>query len=227
MAGGYLWTLVAVNVITSLIIGYFAGIIAMARSRDAFGHGRNAFLAFIPLANFVLLLKVSKNEISAYRIPTIPLMTGGLGVLTGFFLIAAASVLTATLEMQVNKIVERAIFDPSFVGVAVEFLIRSEGLETALSQMASEIAVPEKIDEVTTLVEIETNATTLRYRYTINNANADYLLDSFRQRLTENTCANMAIRPVLQAGGVIEQAYYKLDGREIGTVEIAAEQCGF
>ncbi|MFQ5915518.1 MAG: hypothetical protein ACE5JS_20300 [Nitrospinota bacterium] len=99
MTGGYLWVLMVVDVVGSVVIGYFIGVIAMARSRDAFGHARYAALAFIPLANFILLLKMSKTQTSANRIPTIPLLTGGLGVLSGFVMLVAGVALSVTLQM--------------------------------------------------------------------------------------------------------------------------------
>jgi len=46
MAGGFLWVLMAVDVVSTLIIGYFFGIIARARSHNAFGHGRHSILAW-------------------------------------------------------------------------------------------------------------------------------------------------------------------------------------
>ncbi len=52
MTGGFLWVLTLMDVIVGLGVGYAIGIIAMARSRDAFGHARMAALAFIPIANF-------------------------------------------------------------------------------------------------------------------------------------------------------------------------------
>ncbi len=75
--GGYLWVLMVVSMAASVIGGFFACKIAMARSRDAYGHGRMAALAFIPLANLWLLVKPSKTALSANRAPTIPLLTGG------------------------------------------------------------------------------------------------------------------------------------------------------
>jgi hypothetical protein len=48
MMGGYLWVLMAISLAAPIVGGYFFGKLAMARSRDAYGHGRMAALAFIP-----------------------------------------------------------------------------------------------------------------------------------------------------------------------------------
>ncbi|MFQ5915519.1 MAG: hypothetical protein ACE5JS_20305 [Nitrospinota bacterium] len=114
--------------------------------------------------------------------------------------------------------------DPASQAAGINFMIRSQGLEVTLAQMAAEVSVPQKIDEVTTLFQIVTDATTLRYLYTVN-ARGYHLLDSFKQNLIQNICANDAMRPVLEAGGVIEQAFYRMDGRGIGTVRITSESC--
>lgn len=46
--GGYLWGIVALQIISSVATGFVTGITAVARSRDAFGSGKYAPLAFIP-----------------------------------------------------------------------------------------------------------------------------------------------------------------------------------
>ena len=89
IVGGIFWVIVALEVLATIVFGFFLGRVAMARSRDAYGHGRAAVLAFIPLANLWLLLTPSKTEVSANRVPTIPLLTGGVGVFVGFVMLAA------------------------------------------------------------------------------------------------------------------------------------------
>jgi hypothetical protein len=70
----------------------------MARSRDAFGHGKSAVLALIPLVNLVLLLAPSRNTISANRISTNRLVTGGLGVLLGLIILGMAAITSKVIE---------------------------------------------------------------------------------------------------------------------------------
>ncbi len=84
VTGGYLSLIVALWFSAHVVAGYFLCNIAMARSRDAYGHARMGFLAFIPIANFWLLLTSSRNKVSANRVPTISLLSGGFGVLNGY-----------------------------------------------------------------------------------------------------------------------------------------------
>ena len=103
MTEGFLRVLMLVDVGVTLGLGYGLAIIAMARSRDAYGHARMAFLAFIPIANLWLLLAPSKSEVSARRWPTIPLLTGSIGVLTGVVLVIAAASLSVFIEAGIAR----------------------------------------------------------------------------------------------------------------------------
>ena len=60
--GGYLWVLMAIDLSAAVAAGYFFCRIAIARSRNAYGHGRMAFLGFLPIANFWLLLTPPKDQ---------------------------------------------------------------------------------------------------------------------------------------------------------------------
>ena len=226
LTGGYMWVLAAVDVVGDIIIGYFVGVIAMARSRDAFGHRGHAPLAFIPLANFVLLLKGSKRETTVNRITTVPLMTGGPGVLSGLVVLAAAVALSATLRTQFDRMAEQAGSDPAVQVASVEIIIRSQGLEVALARLASEVDAPRMIDVMTDLLRVEVDSTTLRYHYSVDTE-ADHLPGSLKQGLTGNMCADDVIRQIFRAGGAVEHVYSRLEGGEIGTVRITRRSCDF
>ena len=103
MIDGYLWVLIVVSIAASIIGGFFFCKIAIARSLDAYGHGRMAALGLIPFANLWLLSRPSKNAVSANRAPTIPLLTGGLGVLSGFAMLIAAVAVTTYIEQEANR----------------------------------------------------------------------------------------------------------------------------
>lgn len=118
-----------IDVLVGLGVGYALGIFAMARSRDAYGHERMGFLAFIPIANISLLITPSKNEVSANREPTGPLLTGGLGALTGFAFIFASVQLSAFMEVEMNRIVAEAENDPATLQEVIEMMLREQGLE--------------------------------------------------------------------------------------------------
>ncbi len=225
MAGGYLWVFMGIDVVVSLVVGYFVGVIAMARARDGFGHGRYAALAFIPLANLALLFKGSKNQISHHRIRTIPLISGKLGVLVGFVILAAVIAVSTLIKTEIDRAAMRASLDPDFQAMRMESMIRSQGLEATLGQAAAEVDVPQIMDEVTTLFLVDSDVTTLRYHYVVSNGRW-VVTDIFRSLLTLRNCTYLLVQPVLQADGAIEHIYYTMEGNEIGAVLVTLDQCG-
>lgn len=226
MMGGYLWVLMAVSFAASMVGGYFFGKIAMARSRDAYGHGRMAALAFIPLANFWLLLKPSKNAVSANKIPTIPLLTGGLGILSGFAMLVAAVFVTVFVEQEATRLVEQAQTSPAAQQASIEFMLRSNGLEETLRLMAVDSQPSIVLDEVTTLARIEAVGSQLRRTYIVDLEGMT-ISNEFRAGSTNGICAHGPFIPLLQAGATIREVYVEQGGREIGAVIVTRTECGF
>ncbi|MEM9524018.1 MAG: hypothetical protein AAF982_08495 [Pseudomonadota bacterium] len=225
MTGGFLWVFMLVDVFVGLGVGYALGIIAMARSRDAYGHARMAFLAFIPLANFWLLLTPSKNDISANRAPTIPLLTDSLGVLTGFVLLVAGAALGAFIQMETNRMVAEALDDPAMQRAGVDMMLRGQGIEETLRHIAAQVP-GRRVDEITTLLRVVSDGTTLRYVYEVST-NPDVLSLSIRTSLVRHSCSYEAFRPLIEAGATVEHIYQKTDGGEIGIVIVTQKICDF
>ena len=94
--------------------------------------------------NLWLLATRSKNEVSANRIPTIPLLTDGRGVVSGIVMIVAGVYLSAYAEVEVERRVAEAGTEQQSVLLAS--LIRSQGLEAALQQMAAEVPTPQQVE---------------------------------------------------------------------------------
>lgn len=225
MIGGFLWVFMLVDVVVGLGVGYAFGIIAMARSRDAYGHARMAALAFIPIANFWLLLTPSKNDVSANRAPTIPLLTGALGVLTGLVLLVAGIALGAFLQVETNRMAAEAENDPAMQRAGIDMMLRGQGLEETLRRMAAEVP-SQRVDETTTLLRVLGDGTTLRYIYEVST-NPDALPMSMRMGLVQHNCTYEALRPVIEAGATVEHVYQRTDGSEIGVVTVTRDICNY
>ena len=226
ITGGYLSVLALISLAASIAGGFFFCRLAMARSRDVYGHGRMAFLAFIPITNFWLLLKSSKHKMPANRVPTIPLLSGGLGVLTGFVLLAASVGVTVYIEEQGRRMEQQAQTEPALQQAGIEFLIRSNGLEETLRLMAAESQTPITVDEVTTLARIEADGTQLRRTYIVDLEGMT-MTDNFRAGIRNGICAWPAFDPILRASGSIREVYVERSGREIGAVMVTDQDCGF
>ena len=224
--GGYLWVLAAISLAAAIASGYFVCLLAMARSRDAYGHARMAFLAFIPIANLWLLVVRSKNEMSANRAPTIPLLSGGLGVLTGFCFLAAAAGVNAYFNQQARMLEQKVQSEPPSDQAVIDDMIRSNGLEQTLRTMAAESAaqMPIAIDEVTTLAKIEAAGTRLRRTYIVD-IDGWTVTEEHRARSNNAICTWPPFQPILQAGGAIREVYVERNGREIGALTVTRNDC--
>lgn len=226
MTGGYLWVFMLVDVVVGLAVGYAFGVIAMARSRDAYGHGRMAALAFIPLANFWLLLTPSKNSTSPNSTPTIPLLSGALGVVTGFVLLFAGVALTTFIRIETERMAVAAQDDPAMQEAGLDMMLRSSGLEDTLREVALGIPTPSKVDEVTTIVQVVAEGQVLRYVYEVTSG-ATALPDSMRTGLIDQNCNFVPLRPLFDAGAILVHLYQGPDGVEIGTIQVDRAACGF
>lgn len=225
MTGGYLWVFMLVDLVAGLAIGYAFAVIAMGRSRDAYGHARMAVLAFIPLANLWLLGTPSKSELAPNRAPTMPVLSGAMGVLTGFILLGGYVALVAFGRVETSRIWAEAESDPAMQQAGIAVMLRSQGLEATLRLIAAEVPTL-RVDETTTLRRVEGDGTTLRYLYDVS-VDVDALPIALRTSLVQHNCTHQALRPLIEAGATIEHVYMRLDGSEIGTVTIARNICGF
>ena len=204
----------------------FFCLIALARSRDAYGHGRLAVLGFIPIANFWLLLTPSENETSTNRLATPPLLSGGLGVFTGLVLFAAAFGVTAYIEFKARTMEQQSQTEPIAQFEWIDSMIRAQGLEETLRLMAAEAQTPVAIDEVTTLSRIEATATQLQRTYVIELDDM-VVTDEFRNLIRTSICEWQPFEPILRARGSILEVYVDPGGRLIGTATVTRNDCGY
>lgn len=216
LVGGFFWLVVALEILTSVVAGFFIARIAAARSRDAYGHGRMATLAFIPIANLWLLFTPSKNDIFANMFPEIPLFSRGLGVISGFVFLIAGIALSAYAQEDGARRIQAASAAGAFNAAA---------LDRILTTIAAEVQTPVRIDEVTTLQSLEANGTELRYVYEVDRPE-DFLSASFRTEVLQGNCNYDGLAGVIDAGAVVTHLYLRKGGEEIGTIEVSRQLCG-
>jgi hypothetical protein len=219
MTGGYFWVPVAATLAVPLVNGFFIARISKSRSRDAYGHAKWAALAFIPFANLWLWLTPSKNEISANRVPTIPLLSSGLGVVSGFVMLIGGIAFQAYSEIAITQLVEDAMAS----GELTAFNRSPADMAVA---MAASIEAPMVVDELTTLVRMEANGTVLRYVYELSGEQTQ-LNGSAVTMIIQQNCNFEPLTPYIQDGLILEHLYLRMDGSEIGTVAVTKEICGF
>lgn len=218
--GGYLWLLMAIDLVSSVAFGFFLCIAAMARSRDAFGASGFAVLAFVPIANLVLLFKNPKVPDSLDRIPTVQAISGGAGVGVGFGLLIFALVLNSILP----RLLAEHFMSPKNQQISLERMIEKDGVEATLREVAENAQVPHRLDKVTVLTKVTSNAGRLRRTYVVN-AKIRELSDEFREKIVNSICAHPPFLALMRAGATIEEEYIREDLSLIGRHHISISSC--
>ena len=225
--GGYLWVFMAVDVVASILFGFFICKIALARSRDGFGTGGYAVLAFIPFANLVLLFKPSQDPASANARPVMGWMAGVVGVLIGIVVLGVAVSLSRYVEKATERqMAELAESNPEFATTSIEVMLQADGLASVLKIMAAEAPTPVVVDEITMLTRVEAIGDELRRTYVVSFDMPPFH-ESFRDEIERGICAYSAFEPLLEAGATINEVYVLGDGSALGDYRVTRESCGF
>ena len=224
LEGGYFWVIVIVTQGSLFGGGYFFYRIARARSLDAYGHGRMAFLGFIPIANFWLLLTRSNPAGAVPRMATTPLLTGKLGVFSGLVVLVATTGLTVYFEDLLRRMTERTETLPPSYQTDVAEMVRALGVEETLSQIAAETATPVTVDEATTLARIEADGPMLIRTYQVR-ADIGGLPPGMAENIVSTICGTGVFIPLVDAGATIRETYVRTDGSLIGEVAVARGDC--
>ena len=230
--GGFLWALFLLEGVVYLGVGYFYAKIAMARSRDAFGHGRMAMLAFVPLANFWLMFAPPKQPPASE-----PSAEGaappGKGAMAkeAFAAFAVAAVLTGLGNMAARfyeRQIEYGVADAAYMYDSdADYLaaqIRRFGLETMLAELASDSGAPEVIDEVTTIMRIEADGVDLR-RFFVVRLTPDVVDAAFRRQTIDWVCGFDYFAPLLDAGARFHEIFDDPQGVRLAEVVVDQSVC--
>jgi hypothetical protein len=223
VAHGYLGILMLVDLISSLLLGFALCPLAMARSLDAVGHRRMAVLAFIPLANLVLLFWPSDERETCPRSAVLPGLKGWVGVVAGLVLLAGAATAMAVLTRQIGQQVALAS-DPQAQAAWIGTLIDDQGLEATLADLVESAPIPIAIDEATTMTKAEADGTHFRRTYTVS-IDIDGLPDGFAGQVASSLCTNPLLRELLDAGASIHEIYLRTDGSLIDEVVVTKGSC--
>lgn len=222
--GGYVWVLLMTDLLATILAGYTCCKVAMARSRDGYGHSRNAVLAFIPVANLILLFRKSRAEFSYERIPAGPLTSGAFGVIVGLVMIVFTTGLSRQWANEIERRVERMARDPTSETAMVEYAVKLHGLDAFLSQIAGQAQPPLKIDAVTTLQRVEADGSQLRRMFTISSPGFA-LTEDIRAVIDQEICATGLFLTLMRFGASIQEKYIEADGTEIGSHTVTLAVC--
>lgn len=222
MKNEILWVLTASMFLGIAAFGYVYGVLAHARSVNAYGDGSGAWMALVPFANLVLYFKhpleFTKSGWAGFALNFV-------GVIFGFFLFGIGQVLTEVSDEALEGMARRVENDPELITLSIEGMLRSQGLEDTLRQMAAEVP-SQRIDEVTTLLRVEGEGKTLRYLYEVST-DVRVIPISMRLATVQQNCTFEAMRPVIEAGATLEHVYRYHNGSEVGVITVTRQICGF
>lgn len=203
-------------------IGGFAGICAAARSRDAYGTSERWPLAFIPLANLMLIFAKSQKERKS----------GFVGIATSIALVVIGLMMmmsvgrgiSSSVERQVDRATEAAQNDLQVQRKAMQHQVEASGLEAALKEAAQSISVPKKLDAITTLKEIKVVKHTLRYIYEISDRSAVFS-KNWNDLMTNRWCTSDNFKSLIEIGATLEGNYISDEGLPLAQLKINTEIC--
>lgn len=215
-------TVVVALIIGALVpIGIFIGICAAARSRDAFDTPKKWFLAFIPFANLFLLFAPPREP----RQPGAPSLTGSIAlVVVGFAMMGAGRGLSQWVSGQVNQASVAAESDELLQKKLALYDVQSFGLEASLQEAAKAIAVPAKVDGVTTLKAVEVDKEIFRYVYEISYKDA-VLSTNWRHVMMSRWCKSPDIGLFMDIGATVEGKFLSQEGQQLGELKANPALC--
>ncbi len=211
------WAILAVMLGGVIAGGVASGILAHARSVNAYGHGGRGWMGIVPILGLVLQFKrpldweprtwgkVARDTAGII----LGLFLGGIGVFVGM-----------VANEKANEMSRQAANDPE---KGIDWMLRNHGLEASLREVASAVT-PYRIDETTTLLRMESSGTILRYVYEILPEFADFP-SSTRMDIIAVTCAHEPLHPLIDAGATIEHVYLIPDGTQAGSVAVTRRMC--
>ncbi|WP_417469810.1 hypothetical protein [Maricaulis sp.] len=211
---------VALTIMGFGLLGGWLGLVGVARSYDAFGSKRWAFLAFVPLVNFILIFvpsRVRSNTVDRHRV-SYELVAIGL-----VFVVVANWAATAT-NRRIDTSLDSIGSSSSAQATVLAWQIRRYGLPDALTLLASYHDEVRRIDAVTELSSISAEGTVLIRHYTVSS-DSIVLPFSFTETVRNTVCQSEQFLPIYAAGGTVREQYQRRSGENLVVIDISTELC--
>lgn len=201
---------------TSVLFGIALYYGSAARSQHIRGDSKRAWLAFVPFANFWLLLKAGPAPAPRTRRARLVidplLVTGALLVL----------VFSNALGKSLEHMALEAGDSPALHKLLIETQTVTQRF--ALEAEVSGAELPLRVDELTTMTAIEAEGETLRIIYEVEGGKPD-LVSGFEAAIAETYCAPGMFGPDIARGGTVVSIYRGPDGEVFETYEITQSDC--
>lgn len=118
-------------------------------------------------------------------------------------LVSIISVIVFILAIGVGKYLTQETFSPSTSNTSKVDLINQ-----AVSEVKSQMTIPSKLDEVTTLTNVTAEPGAIRYHYTLTGADTSNLSNSYlKNYLSQSICTNSDTKNLLNEDINMEYSY--------------------
>lgn len=220
MAGAYFFWIVVASHAIFTAVGYLCGIIAVARSLDAYGNRSRWYFCLIPLICLLLNFKPSleKNKRGALS------WIGAISmVCCGLFFFGLGRFIENKLETKILQRFRDATENTLIAGKIAEWTVQSQGLAVSLEQTARDTKTPQRVDEQTILTAVKATETSLEYTYTVSG-DLDNIADALKKGISKHLC-DSALQPLINMGARIKSTYSSVDGRQVVDVLVDEARC--
>ncbi len=198
-----------------LAFGAYSAQIARARSLDAYGHGRHAWMAFVPLANLWLLFKSPLQPVEAPG--------AGWRILAGLVLALFSRLVTDFVEGNGEVIARQIQADPEVAALVQSLNIRAQGIEAALDELILAEGAPVVIDATLTLQTVTRDGRTVTYDYVLDDPTATALDPAYRNQVRASMCGGLLA--YLEAGATARIRFARKDGAQIEVLALSVTEC--
>ena len=218
ITGGYSGLILLVDLGGDVLFGLAVIAAALARSRDAYGHGRRAWLVFVPIANLFLLFTPSHDAPPTGQKPA------NLGaIVAGLVLAGLGRWTSAYIDQQTAAEIVRMPTDTSFVAAMRDLRIRADGIEAALDDQVVAEGAPYQVEPDLLLASLTRDGQQLRYVFVLDDPTATALNPDYVKLATTRFCG--AVLHYLTNGATAHLRYVRPDGVELGTLLITLDAC--
>jgi len=216
------WMIVASNFALFVSVGYVTGVIGAARSRNAFGHSKAAFLAFIPGVHLYLYFVRARDTAPAHSWITPAPFRGSRGVTLGLLCLLTINALDTFVFDDNRKFVNPSELSRREKIAFADFLIDGLGLPGALRVEGANLDMSRVPDRYT-----------VERRYAIQNSvflvyNAPGgrgSIEDDKSWFVSWICRKYRIRLYLKRGADWNHVFRLPDGSKT-TIRIDEETCG-
>lgn len=87
--------------------------------------------------------------------------------------------------------------------------------------------LPKKVDDLTTMIDVESNGMRMIYRYSVNTGdiNTEGFTEAMRKIVVPKVCASDTMKKTLGYGATYEYSYIGIDSKSLGNLVVSLTDC--